>query len=490
MSKVFQYLQNIGKSLMVPVAVLPAAAILMGLGYWMDPVGWGANSQAAAILIKAGSALIDNMGILFAIGVGYGLSKDKNGAAALSALVGWLIIQQILNPDNLSLILAKDVSEVNVAFTKVNNQFVGILTGVVSSTVYNKTYQVELPPALAFFSGRRLSSIVTALVMLLVSGAMMFVWPAIYTALVSFGEWIMGMGAFGAGIYGVFNRLLIPVGLHHALNSVFWFDVAGINDIANFYAEPSKVQVADSIKDTYTIGMYQAGFFPIMMGGLPGAAIAMYHEALPSQKKAVYGLLIGGAVASFFTGVTEPLEFSFMFAAPLLYGVHALLTGISVFIAAKMTWISGFGFSAGFVDFFLSSQNPNATEWYMLIPMMVVFFVIYYVLFRFLIRKFNLTTPGREEVAITEEDASESTGSKHEVMARKIYEAIGEGNLKEVDNCATRLRLVVGSSSQVDEAAIKATGVAGVLKPTETTLQIIVGPSVQFVADELAKLNK
>ncbi len=490
MSKVFQYLQNIGKALMVPVAVLPAAAILMGVGYWIDPT-WGADSQFAAILMKAGSALIDNMGILFAIGVGYGLSKDKNGAAALSALVGWLIIQTVLTPDNLSLIMAKDVADINIAFTKVNNQFIGILTGVVSSTVYNRTYQVELPPALAFFSGRRLSAIVTAVAMLIVSALMIVVWPAVFDGLVAFGEAIMGMGAVGAGIYGVFNRLLIPVGLHHALNSVFWFDVAGINDIANFYAVPSDVQIADSIKDTYTIGMYQAGFFPIMMGGLPGAAVAMYHEALPSQKKAVYGLLIGGAVASFFTGVTEPLEFSFMFAAPLLYGVHALFTGLSVFIAAKMTWISGFSFSAGLVDFVLSSQNPNATKWFMLIPMMVFFFALYYVSFRFLIRKFNIKSPGREEIAVSEdEDEETSTGSKHEVMAKKIYAAIGEGNLKEVDNCATRLRLVVGSSSKVDEAAIKATGVAGVLKPTETTLQIIVGPSVQFVADELAKLNK
>ncbi len=489
MSKVFQYLQNIGKALMVPVAVLPAAAILMGVGYWIDPT-WGGDSQFAAILMKAGSALIDNMGILFAIGVGYGLSKDKNGAAALSALVGWLIIQTVLAPDNLALILAKDVSEINVAFTKVNNQFIGILTGVVSSTIYNKTYKVELPPALAFFSGRRLSAIVTAVAMLVVSALMMVVWPIVFDGLVSFGESIMGLGALGAGIYGVFNRLLIPVGLHHALNSVFWFDVAGINDIANFYAVPSDVQIADSIKDTYTIGMYQAGFFPIMMGGLPGAAIAMYHEALPSQKKAVYGLLIGGAVASFFTGVTEPLEFSFMFAAPLLYGVHAIFTGLSVFIAAKMSWISGFSFSAGLVDFVLSSQNPNATKWIMLIPMMVFFFALYYVSFRFLIRKMNLKTPGREEIEVSEEDESTSTGSKHEIMAKKIYTALGEGNLKEVDNCATRLRLVVADSSKIDEAAIKASGVAGVLKPSATTVQIIVGPTVQFVADELQNLNK
>ncbi len=488
MSKIFEYLQNIGKSLMVPVAVLPAAAILMGVGYWIDPTGWGTNSQAAAFLIKAGSALIDNMGILFAIGVGFGLSKDKNGAAALSALVGWLVIQQILNPDNLALIQGVAVEDVPVAFTKVNNQFVGILTGVVSSAVYNHTYQVELPPALAFFSGRRLSSIVTAVAMLVVSIIMIFVWPVVYGGLVSFGETIMTMGPLGAGIYAFSNRMLIPVGLHHALNSVFWFDVAGINDIANFYSKPGTANVDIA---NYTVGMYQAGFFPIMMGGLPGAALAMYQEAKPSQKQAVYGLLLGGAVASFFTGVTEPLEFSFMFAAPVLYFVHAIFTGISVFIAASMQWISGFGFSAGFVDFFLSSQNPNATQWYMLIPMMVAFFAIYYFTFRIMIRKMDLKTPGRgEEIEETATEAGSTSGNKHEVMAQKLLTIIGEDNLVSIDNCATRLRLVVKDSKSIDENQIKATGVPGVLKPSETTLQIIVGPTVEFVADEMKKLHK
>ncbi len=488
MSKIFEYLQNIGKSLMVPVAVLPAAAILMGIGYWIDPAGWGENSQAAAFLIKAGSALIDNMGILFAIGVGFGLSKDKNGAAALSALVGWLVIQQILNPDNLALIQGIAVEDVPVAFTKVNNQFVGILTGVVSSAVYNRTYQVELPPALAFFSGRRLSSIVTAVAMLGVSIVMIYVWPVVYGGLVSFGETIMTMGPVGAGIYAFSNRMLIPVGLHHALNSVFWFDVAGINDIANFYSKPGTANVDIA---NYTVGMYQAGFFPIMMGGLPGAALAMYQEAKPSQKQAVYGLLLGGAVASFFTGVTEPLEFSFMFAAPVLYFVHAIFTGISVFIAASMQWISGFGFSAGFVDFFLSSQNPNATQWYMLIPMMVAFFAIYYFTFRIMIRKMDLKTPGRgEEVEETGAESGATSGNKHEVMAQKLLTIIGEDNLVSIDNCATRLRLVVKDSKSIDENQIKATGVPGVLKPSETTLQIIVGPTVEFVADEMKKLHK
>ncbi len=490
MSKVFEYLQNIGKSLMVPVAVLPAAAILMGVGYWIDPSGWGEGSRLAAFLIKSGAALIDNMGILFAIGVGFGLSKDKNGAAALSALVGWLIIQQILNPDNLALIQGVAAEDIPAAFGKVNNQFVGILTGVVSAAMYNRTYQVELPPALAFFSGRRLSAIVTAVAMLAVSGVMMIVWPVVYNGLVSFGEAIMSMGAVGAGIYGFSNRLLIPVGLHHALNSVFWFDVAGINDITNFYAEPSKVEIAASIKENYTIGMYQAGFFPIMMGGLPGAALAMYHEAKPSQKQAVYGLLLGGAVASFFTGVTEPLEFSFMFAAPVLYFVHAVFTGISVFIAASFEWISGFAFSAGFVDYFLSAKNPNATNFFMLIPMMIAFFLLYYFTFRTMIRTMNLKTPGRDEEMAEVETSTESTGNKHEVMAQRLLTIIGEDNLVSIDNCATRLRLVVKDSKSIDESQIKSVGVPGVLKPSETTIQIIVGPTVEFVADELKKLHK
>ncbi len=479
----FAYLQKIGKALMVPVAVLPAAAILMGVGYWIDPSGWGANSSVAAFFITSGSALIDNMGMLFAIGLAFGLSKDKHGSAALTGLVGWLIAQALLSPDTMSMLSGTPVEEVNAAFGKVNNQFIGILIGVISAEVYNRTYQVELPKALSFFSGRRLSSIVISLVMIIVSAVLAFVWPTIYDALVAFGEFILGFGAVGAGFYGFFNRLLIPVGLHHALNSVFWFDVAGINDINNYLSGAVDLNTA-----TYTVGMYQAGFFPVMMFGLPAGALAIYHQANEDQKSRVGAILLAGAVASFFTGVTEPLEFSFMFVAWPLYFLHAVLTGISVFIAAQMQWIAGFGFSAGFVDFVLSFKNPAAVNNLMLLVQGAAFAAIYYFSFTAMIKGLNLNTPGRgTNTSDADEDEEETGSNSHEAFARKIIEAIGEDNIVETDNCTTRLRFTVKDSSIVEDSALKSLKAAGFLKPSQTAIQIIIGPDVQFVSDEIKR---
>ncbi|WOO86661.1 N-acetylglucosamine-specific PTS transporter subunit IIBC [Mollicutes bacterium LVI A0039] len=478
------YLQKIGKALMVPVAVLPAASILMGLGYWIDPTGWGANSQVAAFFIFSGSALIDNMGMLFAIGLAFGLSKDKHGSAALTGLVAWLIVQKLLAPDSIAMLTAVPVEEVPAAFAKVNNQFIGILTGVIAAEVYNRTYKVELPAALSFFSGRRLSSIVISLVMIVVAFILGFAWPTIYGALVSFGEFILGFGSVGAGIYGFFNRLLIPVGLHHALNSVFWFDVAGINDINNYLA--GAVELSTS---SYTVGMYQAGFFPIMMFGLPAGALAIYHQANADQKKRVGAILMAGAVASFFTGVTEPLEFSFMFVAWPLYFLHAIFTGISVFISAQMQWIAGFGFSAGFVDYFLSFKNPAAINNLMLIVQGAGFAALYYFSFTAMIKAFNLNTPGRgTNILELDDDAAVETGStSHAQFASKIIEVVGSDNIVETDNCTTRLRFTVKDSASVDDAALKSLGAAGYLKPSSTSLQIIIGPDVQFVSDEVKR---
>src|SRR5690606_9260480 len=241
-------------------------------------------------------------------------------------------------------------------------------------------------------------------------------WPPVYGALVSFGKSIADLGSIGAGIYGFFNRLLIPTGLHHALNSVFWFDVAGINDIGNFWSGNGEKGVT---------GMYQAGFFPIMMFGLPAAALAMYHTAKTKRKKQAASLLLAAGVAAFFTGVTEPLEFSFMFLAPALYVVHAALTGISLFIAATFQWTAGFGFSAGFVDFFLSSRNPIANQPWMLLVQGLVVAVIYYLLFRFLIVKFNLKTPGREDEEVAATTTQADGQSKFAAMAAQIYEGLG-----------------------------------------------------------------
>lgn len=478
-----KYLQNLGRSLMLPVAVLPAAAILMGIGYWIDPFGWGEGSVISAFLISAGSAVLNFLPILFAVGVAVGMAKDRDGSAALSGLVGYLVITTVLSAENVALLQGSDPESVNAAFFNIENVFVGILSGLMAGALYNRYSKVQLPDALAFFSGRRLVPILTAAVMLGVSMILLVIWPIAYSGLVAFGTWISNLGVFGAGMYGFFNRLLIPTGLHHALNSVFWFDVVGINDIANFWS-------GEGVKGV--TGMYQAGFFPIMMFGLPAAALAMYHTAKTSRKKQAAALLMAAAFASFFTGVTEPIEFSFMFLAPALYVVHALLTGLSLMIAAAFQWTAGFSFSAGFIDFFLSSRLPLANQPYMLILLGLVFAVIYYYLFRFLIVTFDMKTPGREdEEEAVNEGVSVSTDNRFAVMAKEIYEALGgDENVVSVDNCATRLRIEVKDRNAVDQEKIKATGVPGVHVVGKQQIQVIVGTQVQAIADEIHQQRK
>ena len=332
-----KYLQKLGKSLMLPVAVLPAAALLMGIGYWIDPHGWGANNQIAAFLIKAGGALVDNLPYLFAIGVAVGMAKEQDGAAALSGLVAFLVVTTLLSTDVVVMlkgikpegdldavgVFARDNMDAKLAFDAIKNAFTGIISGLVAAGCYNKFSRTKLPDALSFFSGKRCVAIITSVAMLGVSVILFFIWPVIYSGLVGLGMTIKDMGAIGAGIYAFFNRLLIPTGLHHALNQVFWQNLAGINDIGNFWSPTEELLAAGGVIGNYRVGMYQAGFFPVMMFGLPAAALAMYHTAKSDKKKIAYGLLLAGAVSSFFTGVTEPLEFAFMFLAPGLYLVHA-----------------------------------------------------------------------------------------------------------------------------------------------------------------------
>jgi PTS system N-acetylglucosamine-specific IIC component len=485
------YLQKVGRALMVPVATLPAAAILMGVGYWIDPVSWGGDNALAALFIQSGSAIIDNMGVLFAVGVAYGMSKDKDGAAALAGFVGFLVLTTLCSPAAVAMIQKIPADQVPAAFGKIKNQFVGIMVGIIAAELYNRFSSVELPKALSFFSGRRLVPILTSFVMIVVAFILMYIWPVVFSGLVGFGEHIQKLGSAGAGIYAFFNRLLIPVGLHHALNSVFWFDVAGINDIPNFLGGAQSIAAGKA--EIGITGRYQAGFFPIMMFGLPGAALAIYHCARPENKAKVLGIMMAGAFAAFFTGITEPLEFSFMFVAPVLYFIHAVLTGISVFIAATMHWIAGFGFSAGLVDMVLSSRNPLAVHWYMLILQGLVFFAIYYVVFRFTIQKFNLLTPGRELAVAGDEadgqDVNVSTGSEQDAagLARQYIAAIGgSANLTGIDACITRLRLNVKDSALVNEAMAKRLGATGIIRLNKTSVQIIVG----FVAEKIANAMK
>jgi PTS system N-acetylglucosamine-specific IIC component len=375
-----------------------------------------------------------------------------------------------------------DVSSVNPAFGKINNQFIGIVSGLIGSACYNRFKGTRLPDALSFFSGKRCVAIVTAACTIAATVVLFFVWPAIYNALVSFGEAIISTGPIGAGIYAFLNRLLIPFGLHHALNSVFWFDIAGINDIAKFWGGAQGGIVGQT-------GMYMTGFFPVMMFGLPAAAYAMFETAKPERRKIAAGLLLSGALASFFTGITEPLEFSFMFLAPLLYFVHALLTGVSAAVCAMMPVRSGFNFSAGFVDWFLSFNAPMAQNPLYIIPIGIVFAIVYYFLFRIIITKFNLRTPGREDDEPSADERSAAlSSSDYAAVAEAVIEGLGGvKNISELDNCITRLRIEVKNYELVSERRIKASGVAGVMRPSKTTVQVVIGTKVQFVADEIKR---
>jgi PTS system N-acetylglucosamine-specific IIC component len=476
-----KYLQKLGKSLMLPVACLPVASILMGIGYWIDPTGWGANNVISAFLLKAGSALIDHMGILFAIGVGVGMSDDNDGTSGLAGLVSWLMITTLLSPAAVGMFKGIDVKEVPAAFSHIETQFIGILSGLIGSSCYNRFKGTKLPDALGFFSGKRCVAIVTAAFSIIASIVLFFAWPIIYGALVAFGESIVSTGAVGAGIYAFLNRILIPFGLHHALNSVFWFDVAGINDLGNFW----------SGKGTHGVtGMYMTGFFPVMMFGLPAGALAMYHTAKDKKKKAVYGLLLAGAISSFFTGVTEPLEFAFMFLAPGLYAVHAGLAGIAAIVCTLLPVRSGFNFSGGFVDWFLSFKAPMAENPILIIPIGLAFAVIYYVVFRVVITKFDLKTPGREDDDEEQVNVKLANNDYTQVAAIILKGIGGKENITSIDNCVTRLRLEVKDQSMVDEKIIKSAGAAGVIRPGKTSVQVVIGTQVQFVADEFRKLCK
>ena len=403
-----RYLQKIGKSLMLPVAVLPAAALLMGIAYAIQSIQGsteGADIMFFVVVAKfmssAGNAIIGNLPVLFAIGLAFGLSKGQSGAAALAGFVAYTTVVVVLTPSldadtNVWSVFGANVSELDaLAFKNINNALTGILSGIIASMVYNKFHRVTLPVWISFFNGKRLVPIMTSLIMLVYVVIMFFAWPIIFAGLVAFGNWMVGLGAFGAGLFGFFNRLLIPTGLHHALNNVFWFDTIGIGDLTNFLKGQEALD-AGTARIGVT-GMYQAGFFPVMMFGLPGAALAFIMTAKPQNKDKVKGIMISAAMAAFLVGITEPLEFAFMFAAPLLYGVHCVLTGISLAVATLLQATAGFGFSAGAIDLGLSFLNPIANNTWMLLVMGVVYFFLYFFVFKILIVKLDIKTPGRED---------------------------------------------------------------------------------------------
>ena len=484
-----KFLQKLGKSLMLPVACLPICGILMGLGYWMCPATMqggeinGIIQQIGFYLVKAGGALIDNMAILFAIGIGVGMADDNDGTAALSALASWLMITNLLSTANVSVI--RTLSETStLAFDKIANPFIGIIAGLIGAMCYNRFKNTQLPDWLSFFSGKRCVAIVSGVVSILASVVLLFVWPVIFGALVALGEAIVSLDAVGAGIYAFFNRLLIPFGLHHALNNVFWFDTIGLGDLTHFWAGETSADV------TWSLGMYMSGFFPCMMFGIPGAALAMVHTAKPAKKKVAIGLVASAAIAAFVCGVTEPFEFGFMFLAPVLYVIYALLYGIFVTITTLVGFRAGFSFSAGATDLLFSASLPAAQKTWMIIPLGIAAFIVFYVVFRFAIVKFNLKTPGREDDDVDETTVKLANNNFTEV-AKIILEGVGgKENVASIDNCITRLRLEIKDYTKVDEKKIKSAGVAGVIRPGKTSVQVIIGTKVQFVADEFKKLCK
>ena len=484
-----KFLQKLGKSLMLPVACLPICGILMGLGYWMCPATMqggeinGIIQQIGFYLVKAGGALIDNMAILFAIGIGVGMADDNDGTAALSALASWLMITNLLSTANVSVI--RTLSETStLAFDKIANPFIGIIAGLIGAMCYNRFKNTQLPDWLSFFSGKRCVAIVAGVVSILASVVLLFVWPVIFGALVALGEAIVSLDAVGAGIYAFFNRLLIPFGLHHALNNVFWFDTIGLGDITHFWAGETSADVS------WSLGMYMSGFFPCMMFGIPGAALAMIQTAKSNKKKIAIGLVGSAALCAFVCGVTEPFEFGFMFLAPGLYVIYAILYGIFTTITTLVGFRAGFSFSAGATDLVFSSSLPAAQKTWMIIPLGIAAFIVFYVVFRIAITKFDLKTPGREDDDLDEENIT-LANDDFTAMAAVILEGLGgSANVKSVDNCITRLRLEINDDNKIDEAKIKSSGAAGIIRPGKGNIQVIIGPKVQFVADEMEKLCK
>ena len=487
-----KFLQKLGKALMLPVAVLPICGILMGIGYLLCPATMqggdikGVVPLIGLFLVKAGGALIDNMAILFAIGVGVGMSEKNDGTGGIAALASWLMMTTLLSTSVVTTIIPAiaDNATKTLAFDKIQNPFIGILAGVIGAMCYNKFKDTKLPDWLSFFSGKRCVAIVAGVVSIVVSVILLLVWPLLFTGLVSLGEGIAKLGVVGAGIYAFLNRLLIPTGLHHALNNVFWFDTIGLGDLQHFWAGETSADVK------WSLGMYMSGFFPCMMFGVPGAALAMIKTAKSNKKKVAIGLVASAALCSFICGVTEPFEFGFMFLAPGLYVVYALLYGIFTMVTVALGFRAGFSFSAGAMDLLFSASLPAAAKTWLIIPLGIAAFLVFYFVFYFAITKFNLKTPGREDDDDVEaEKKVELANDDYAQVAKIVLEGCGgKENIASIDNCITRLRLEVKDITLVNDKVIKSAGVAGVMKPGKNSVQVIIGPKVQFVADAFSKL--
>lgn len=465
-------LQRIGKALMLPIAVLPAAAILLRLGAidWGNPV----MGQIAKVMLSAGDAVFSNLPLLFAIGVAVGLT-DGAGAAALASVVGYLVLTSVL----------KNYSTEQMKLD--TGVLGGIITGIIAAGLYNRYQNIQLPTWLQFFGGKRFVPIVTSFAMLFVGVIFGYIWPPVQEAISAAGNWIVGAGSLGAFIYGVLNRLLIPFGLHHILNSLVWFN---IGDFTKASGEVVHGDLTRFFAGDKTAGMFMTGFFPIMMFALPAACLAMVHEAKKEQRKIIGGILISAALTSFLTGITEPIEFSFMFLAPVLYVFHALFMGLSMALTWGLGIKDGFGFSGGAIDYVINWGL--ATKPFLIIPIGLAFAVVYYFLFRFMIRKFNLKTPGRTDEVIAESTASVTNSgskSKLETKAEAVIQAIGgKANIQHLDACITRLRLTLEDDGKVNQSELKRLGAAGIMNLGHGNVQVVFGTESELIRDAMKKM--
>lgn len=465
------FLQKIGKSLMFPIATMPAAALLVRLG---SPDMIGSSHVkfiqiVAKVMEASGNAIIGNLPIIFAIGIAMGFAFDNNGGAALAGAIAYLVLSGVLEK------IDKDLNM---------GVFGGLVSGIVAGLLYNKFYNVKFPEWLSFFGGKRFVPIITSITMAIIAALLAYIWGPIQGVIDSTGNWIIGAGAIGYGVYGFLNRLLLPIGLHHVINTIVWFDFGKFTDAAG---KVVKGDIPRFLAGDPAAGLFQAGFFPIMMFGLPAACLAMYFAAKKEKRAIVGGMFLSIALTAFVTGVTEPIEFTFMFLSPVLYAVHAVLTGISLMIAAALNIHDGFGFSAGLIDYLLNlgiAQKP-----FLLIPLGLAFGAIYFVIFYFLITKFNLKTPGREDDE--DEETETMQGTEDEVLDAKAYHTIealgGKENIVQVDHCTTRLRLTVKDAGLANEKELKKYGARGVMRISKTNLQVIIGTSVEFLADAMKK---
>lgn len=474
MRKMLETLQPLGRALMLPIAVLPIAGLLLRIG---QP-----DLLDIAFISAAGAAIFENLGILFAIGVAVGFARDGNGAAALAGVVCYLVTTTgaqtfLAAPPDISAGLpeaAAALAAKNWALTQIDKLEVpiGILSGLIGGNFYNRFATIAFPEYLAFFGGRRFVPIASGVAGLLLAAVLGYGYAHISGAIDTASRPVVESGGAGLFIYGVLNRLLIVTGLHHIINNAAWFVVGDFGgatgDLRRFFAGDP------------TAGAFMSGFFPVMMFGLPAACLAMYHEARPERRKAVGGMLFSLAFTSFLTGVTEPIEFTFMFVAPLLYAIHALLTGVAMALMNALDVKLGFGFSAGLFDYVLNFSL--ATRPWMLLPVGAAYAALYYGLFRFFIRRFDLATPGREKGVVAETATQTTGGARGGAFVAALG---GAANLVSIDACTTRLRLIVADSQAIDDDALTALGARGIIRPSEKAAQVVLGPIADLVAEEI-----